>query len=85
MKRIIVHWTAGAHFASDFDRSHYHLRIEGDGYLVRGKPSIALNGASGAKPGYGCTGTCTDVPGGLQGVFVQAVGVYAAHELSARR
>ena len=52
MKRIIVHWTAGAHRASEFDRSHYHLLIESDGHLVRGKPSIALNDAGGVKPGY---------------------------------
>ncbi|WP_020178096.1 N-acetylmuramoyl-L-alanine amidase [Methylopila sp. M107] len=52
MKRIIVHWTAGAHRASAVDKSHYHLLIEGDGSLVRGKPSIDLNAATGVKPGY---------------------------------
>ncbi|PLU82213.1 N-acetylmuramoyl-L-alanine amidase, partial [Sinorhizobium medicae] len=35
MGRIICHWTAGAHKASDFDRGHYHILIEDDGKLVR--------------------------------------------------
>lgn len=52
MSRIIVHWTAGNHQASADDREHYHLLIEADGKLVRGVPSIALNDAGGAKPGY---------------------------------
>lgn len=51
MDRIIVHWTAGAHRASDLDRSHYHILIEADGRLVRGKPSIRANQAP-AGPGY---------------------------------
>jgi N-acetyl-anhydromuramyl-L-alanine amidase AmpD len=52
MKRVIVHWTAGAHKASALDKSHYHVLIEDDGQLVRGKPSIALNDARGAKASY---------------------------------
>lgn len=52
MNRVIVHWTAGAHRASGLDRSHYHILIEGGGKLVRGIPSIDLNDAGGAKPGY---------------------------------
>lgn len=43
MQRIIVHWTAGTNEASEFDREHYHLLVEGGGKVVRGKPSIALN------------------------------------------
>jgi N-acetyl-anhydromuramyl-L-alanine amidase AmpD len=43
MKRVIVHWTAGAHRASDLDRAHYHLLVESDGTLVRGTHSIAAN------------------------------------------
>lgn len=52
MKRVIVHWTAGAHKASALDKAHYHVLIEDDGQLVRGKPSIVLNDARGAKAGY---------------------------------
>jgi hypothetical protein len=51
MKRVHVHWTAGQNTASDNDREHYHILIEGDGTLVRGKPSIALNAAP-LKAGY---------------------------------
>jgi peptidoglycan hydrolase-like protein with peptidoglycan-binding domain len=51
MKRVHVHWTAGKSKASDNDREHYHILIEGDGTLVRGKPSIALNQAP-LKAGY---------------------------------
>ncbi len=43
MQRIIVHWTAGAHTASANDVEHYHVLIEGDGTLRRGKLSIADN------------------------------------------
>lgn len=52
MRRVICHWTAGAHKASAFDAKHYHILIEADGKLVRGKPSIVLNDARGAKAGY---------------------------------
>ena len=51
MERIICHWTAGAHKASEFDRQHYHILIEDDGKLIRGIPSIKLNEAP-AKNGY---------------------------------
>jgi len=51
MQRIIVHWTAGSHKASELDRAHYHILIQGDGSLVRGIPTIDLNQAP-AKKGY---------------------------------
>lgn len=51
MERIILHWTAGAHKASEFDRGHYHILIEDDGKLIRGIPSVNLNEAP-AKKGY---------------------------------
>ncbi len=51
MQRVIVHWTAGTHSASETDRGHYHVLIEGSGKPIRGKPSIKLNEAP-AKTGY---------------------------------
>lgn len=51
MDRVIAHWTAGGHKATEFDRGHYHILIEADGKLVKGKPSIAAN-VSPVKPGY---------------------------------
>lgn len=34
--RIILHWSAGAHKASEIDREHYHFIVEGDGRVVKG-------------------------------------------------
>lgn len=51
MERIIVHWTAGTHKASENDKSHYHLLIEGDGTVVKGKPGIDRN-QKPVKTGY---------------------------------
>jgi hypothetical protein len=47
MKRIICHWTAGAHEASALDRKHYHIVVEGDGELVRGLVPIDENERTG--------------------------------------
>jgi hypothetical protein len=52
ISRVIVHWTAGNHRASQLDRSHYHILIESDAKLIRGIPSIAMNDAGGVSPGY---------------------------------
>lgn len=52
MSRVILHWTAGGHKASDFDRQHYHVLIEGDGKVVKGFPSIAANSLPRVRPGY---------------------------------
>lgn len=43
MQRVHLHWTAGAHRASAFDKKHYHILIEYDGNLVKGAPSISYN------------------------------------------
>jgi len=43
MQRIIFHWTAGTHIASDYDREHYHILVNGDGSLVRGTLPITAN------------------------------------------
>lgn len=45
MQRIIFHWTAGSNKASDTDKAHYHILIEGDGTPVKGVPSITANQA----------------------------------------
>lgn len=52
MARVIVHWTAGANSPSGNDKAHYHILIDGTGKLVRGKPTIDLNGLPKAKAGY---------------------------------
>lgn len=43
MKRVVIHWTAGAYAASELDRRHYHLLVQGDGTIVRGLYSIDDN------------------------------------------
>lgn len=43
MNRIILHWTAGSHAATELDRKHYHLLVEGDGRLVKGEYGIKAN------------------------------------------
>ena len=43
MKRVIMHWTAGAYVASEVDREHYHMVIEGDLDLIKGDYSIKDN------------------------------------------
>jgi len=47
MKRVVCHWTAGAHNPSENDLSHYHILIDGAGKLHRGEHSIADNESTG--------------------------------------
>ena len=43
MKRIVIHWTAGAHLSTATDREHYHVLIEGDGKVVHGRRAPEAN------------------------------------------
>ena len=43
MKRIIMHWTAGAHKANGTDKRAYHFIIEGDGSIVKGNSPVSAN------------------------------------------
>lgn len=52
MKRVHVHWTAGAYAASENDREHYHILVDGDCGLVRGKYSIIANVSTSDADGY---------------------------------
>jgi hypothetical protein len=71
MKRVILHWTAGAYIANGLDRKHYHILVEGDGQLCRGIPTIDLNDARGLKPGYAAhTARCNS---GAVGVSICAM------------
>lgn len=45
MKRIIMHWTAGAYKASSLDKQHYHFIIEDDGKVVKGVYPVSANAA----------------------------------------
>ena len=43
MKRLILHWTGGSHTASTHDKECYHMIVEGDGDVVKGKFAISDN------------------------------------------
>ena len=46
MKRIVIHWTAGAHTPSNLDKQHYHKIIDGAGKVHDGKHPISANAGS---------------------------------------
>lgn len=61
MKRIILHWTAGAYTPNATDLKHYHYLITGKGQIVKGKYSVEDNencndGVYAAHCGGGNTG-----------------------------
>ncbi|MBQ8168737.1 N-acetylmuramoyl-L-alanine amidase [bacterium] len=37
MKRIIIHWTAGGYYPTEYDKSFYHYLIDKDGKIHNGK------------------------------------------------
>ncbi len=45
MKRIILHWTAGAYTPNSVDLAAYHFVIAGDGTVVKGKHPVSANAA----------------------------------------
>ena len=71
MRGIVLHWTAGAHRASEFDRGHYHILIEADGRLIRGIPPISAN-ALPIKPNYAAH--TRNLNGGFIGVSLCCMG-----------
>lgn len=62
MKRIIIHWTAGTYFPSEFEKEHYHFLIDKDGNIHNGKfvpenNEICKSGSYAAHTGGGNTGS----------------------------
>lgn len=62
MKRIILHWTAGAYQPNTTDFEHYHYLINGQGLVIEGKykPEDNVNCTDGkyaAHTGGGNTGS----------------------------
>ena len=37
MKRIIIHWTAGGYYPTEYEKEHYHFLIDKDGIIHNGK------------------------------------------------
>lgn len=50
--RIVVHWTGGSYTPSSLDKEHYHILIDGDGELVRGRYPISANNSTRDDGGY---------------------------------
>lgn len=43
IRGIVCHWTAGLHYPSAFDKTHYHFLIDVDGNVHRGTKTVAQN------------------------------------------
>lgn len=61
MKKIIIHWTAGANQPNITDYEHYHYLINSDGLVLQGKHKVSDNencndGVYAAHCGGGNTG-----------------------------
>lgn len=37
MKRIIIHWTAGIYYPTNYEKEHYHFLVDKDGKIHNGK------------------------------------------------
>lgn len=62
MKRIILHWTAGRYYPTQFEKQYYHYLIDKDGRIYQGiyTPEDNLNCSDGkyaAHTGGGNTGS----------------------------
>lgn len=43
IRGMVCHWTAGQHYPSLFDKSHYHFLIDRDGKVHRGTKPVSFN------------------------------------------
>lgn len=82
-RRIVLHWSAGTHHASTYEREHYHFLVEGDGTVVEGVPVAAnlrrleagnryaahTRGMNSYSVGIALCGMHGAVPGGTFGAF----------------
>ena len=62
MKRIIIHWTAGAYYPTDYEKEHYHFLVDKEGYVHNGKfkpedNEVCKVGKYAAHTGGGNTGS----------------------------
>lgn len=62
MKRIIIHWSAGTYYPTDYEKEHYHFLIDKDGVVHNGKfkpedNEICRVGKYAAHTGGGNTGS----------------------------
>lgn len=62
MKRIVIHWTAGLYYPTDYEKQHYHFLVDKNGKVHNGvfKPEdneICKAGNYAAHTGGGNTGS----------------------------
>lgn len=62
MKRIIIHWTAGGYYPTEYEKEHYHYLVDKDGKVHNGKfkpedNEICKAGRYAAHTGGGNTGS----------------------------
>lgn len=62
MKRIIIHWTAGGYYPTEYEKEHYHFLVDKDGKIHKGKfkpedNEICKAGKYAAHTGGGNTGS----------------------------
>lgn len=62
MKRIIIHWTAGTYYPTEYEKEHYHYLVDKDGKIHNGKfrpedNEICKQGKYAAHTGGGNTGS----------------------------
>ena len=91
MKKIVIHWSAGAYKTNMTDMQHYHYLIEDDGKIVNGiyKPEANLNcqdGVYAAHCGGGNTGAIGVALCGMAGYkSPQNVGKYPLKQIQFER
>lgn len=82
MKRIIIHWTAGGYYPTNYEKEHYHFLIDKDGHVHKGmfKPEdneICKVGKYAAHTGGGNTGSIGVSICGMSGFISRAcIGKY---------
>lgn len=62
MKRIIIHWTAGGYYPTEYEKEHYHYLVDKEGKIHNGKfkpedNEICKAGKYAAHTGGGNTGS----------------------------
>lgn len=62
MKRIVIHWTAGGYYPTDYEKGHYHFLVDKDGVVHNGKfkpedNEVCKVGKYAAHTGGGNTGS----------------------------
>lgn len=62
MKHIVIHWTAGGYYPTDYEKEHYHFLIDREGVVHNGKfkpedNEVCKVGKYAAHTGGGNTGS----------------------------